>query len=192
MTVDVDITVIASSNVASDEQQDPFYANTDNYIPPVYALDSYSITLGATLDFTDEETASDYSVIDVRVSGNTDLFTYTDNGVTINIQTGDNTPFDDYYEFLTLPPGDLPDDLGNANVEILDYNDAIDDGFVALVKWSEPDPDIVLKSHSFQVDVREESSNTINTYTISKNQNMYFDYRLMVDIISNLTDEGIY
>jgi hypothetical protein len=198
MSFTTKLDIVSAFNVASSETHDPYYdpegIGTEGRLPPVFFLDSFSITVGAYLEPTGEGGSTDgYSIVDVRLSsGDTDVFSYTDNGLTITIETGTTSPFNDYYEFLSTPEGELPENLPSANLEVIEYDIAVEDGYVALIKWYEPDPTVVPRTHSFEIDILNSFANTVSTVTRSYVQNVYFDYRLMVPKIIDLANTGVY
>lgn len=180
----------AISNVASGEGQDPYFqqegGDSISYLPPVYVFDNYSVTFNVSVIDNDDASPKTFVVNSVSVSNNfpnSSLFDYATSTSSVTITTGDESPFDDYFQFMYY---------GN-NGEYAYRDDwtpqeAIDNGFFGITKWQHPSFSEYLITHTVTVEaVSTDGTETINT-SVPVYQTLYFKYPPFTQYVINLSE----
>lgn len=178
----------AFSNVASPEGQDPYFSAEDpassGYLPPVYVFDNYSTSFSVVIAV--EDTEPQYSVTSLTVSNNYegDLFSYDVSGNLITITTGDDSPFDDYFQFMYY------DENGEyAYRDDWSPSEAIANGFISIVKWEDPTNSFETVTHSVGVTAQSNQGDVYNT-TITIRQGLYFKYPPYTEFVEDLSERS--
>lgn len=173
---EVVVVVISSQNIASDQSGDEWFTAANNYpyVPPVYLGDNFAVTLDATLQFEEGESETGWSITNVSITGNTEIFTYT--GTVIEGAGG--SPFNDYFEFV------MPD----FSTSVLTVSDARTQGFASLKQWSPPNQSLANDIHTITVDY--ENNGTPYQHVETKTGNLYFKYEPYTQLVIDLVDEG--
>ena len=177
----VAVNVTSSTNIATSEGSDEYFTAANNYpyVPPVLIGDNFSITLTATLEFEEGESALGWGIDSISIAGDSTVFDYTTTQPdTATIEHSGGTPFNDYFEFV-MPDGSF---------ETLSVEDARAQGFATLKQWSPPSQSIINKTHT--VTVNYSQNETQYSEDVVKTGNVYFKYPPYTQLVIDLVSEG--
>lgn len=178
------------------QNQDSYFQQTveDPFtrLPPVYVFADYSINVLASI--TDDSAQQlPYQVDSVSVTSSiSGLFTYTNIGNNVLIETGGETPFNDSWVFLIEVDPESENDAdryGYTTVSSpteLVVNGQLDS--VDLIRWNHPSSSVVNVSHTFTITGSAINNGITETYTddIVLTQGLYFRYDPYTELVRNV------
>ena len=177
-------------NVANEVQSDAYYATNDindGYIAPVYAYDSFLITVTATTDNPSPE-IEQWEITSVSITSDEEQYlTYAViDDSSVSIAGKENSPFLSQFQFMT----DIDPETSEGVYEILTPTEARERGFKTLIEWTPPPTDTYPITHTLTVEATEQLTSVTETVVIPLSQTMYFNYEPFTDLIKALVDEG--
>lgn len=181
--------------IAQAEGQDPYFQMVDggsgaSMFPPVYNLDQYSVTVDVSVIDDDELSLEIFTVTSISVTNNytgtEDVMQYNIGTNSFTVTTGVDSPFDDYFTFMYY--GENGEEAYRDDWAM---SDAIENGFLSIVKWQHPSETNVPVTHTIAVEATG-SMGTAFSGSASITGNVYFKYppyTAQVQTLAELTTE---
>jgi hypothetical protein len=177
----------ATSNIATTEQADPYYAvigtGSITVLPPVYSFSGFSVT--ATFSTVNDPLvpAENYQVISVTATAQ-DTFNYstTTSSVTITEKT---SPFGSTWYCLM---DDYSYKTFNTDAEV---RAATNPAYKALVSFNLTEPYQILKTHQFQVTIKDAATAATQIVPISLTETIYMNVPSFISKVQSLVAAGI-
>ena len=178
----------ATSNIATSEQSDPYFAvaegsTTINVLPPIYSLSDFSVTVNFQAVNDPEVPAEVWQVISVTATPES-TFNYSTTASSVTI-TEKASPFGSTWYCLM---DDYSYKTFNTDAEV---KAATNPAYKALVSFNLTPPYQILKTHQFQVTMRETATAATQVVPVSLTETIYLNVPSFISKVQSLVATGV-
>jgi hypothetical protein len=177
----------ATSNIATAEQSDPYFAVAEGsasiaILPPVYSLSNFSVTVNFQAVNDPAVPGENYQVISVAATTSSTFdYSTTTSSATI---TEKASPFGSTWYCLMQ---DYSYKTFNTDDEVIA---ATNPAYKALVSFNLTPPYQILKTHQFQVTMRDNATSVTEVVTVSLTEAIYLNVPSFIAKVQSLVATG--